>query len=118
MPWTLFARDLGISAVLLSLWAGADAAFAVMGSSFVGLISVLDAVIAAVAVGYIAHEWGHFAGARLSGGVAPANDWKNLQLFRFDFEKSAPIHFQWMSIGGNVTPWLLAGLIAASVPLD
>lgn len=118
MPWKLLARDLLISALLLSLWAGADAAYAVMGSGLVGAISVLDAFLAALAVGYIAHEWGHFAGARLSGGVAPANGWKDLQLFRFDFEKSQPIHFQWMSVGGNLTPWLLTGLIAASIPLD
>lgn len=118
MPWLLLARDLLISAVLLSLWAGADAAYAVMGSRFVGAISVLDAFLAALGVGYIVHEWGHFAGARLSGGVAPVNDWKSLQLFRYDFEKSEPLHFKWMSIAGNVTPWLLALLVLASVPLD
>jgi hypothetical protein len=118
MPWLLLARDLVIASILLSLWAGADAAYAVMGSRFVGAISVLDAFVAALAVGYIVHEWGHFAGARLSGGTAPANDWKNLQLFRFDFAKSEPQHFQWMTVGGNLTPWLLVGLIAASVPID
>ncbi len=118
MPWTLLARDLLISAAMLSLWAGADAAYAVMDSSFVGLISVLDAFLAALAVGYIVHEWGHFAGARLSGGVAPANGWKDLQLFRFDFEQSQPLHFVWMTIVGNLTPWLLTLVIAVSVPLD
>lgn len=118
MPWTLLARDLLITAVTLSLWAGADASYAVMGGGFIGAISILDGFVAALAVGYIFHEWGHFAGARLSGGVATPNAWNELQLFSFDFEKSQPIHFQWMSIGGNVTPWVFALLVLAGVPLD
>ena len=55
----------------LSLWAAADAWYAATGLGLATLLCLVDGVLVGGFVAGIAHEWGHFAGARLFGGVAP-----------------------------------------------
>ena len=67
----LALRDGALALAALSLWAGADAWYDATGLAFAGLVSVLDGFLAGAALGAIAHEWGHFVGARWAGGIAP-----------------------------------------------
>lgn len=54
-------------------------------------------------VGFLMHEWGHWLGARLSGGLvlAPERIWAPF-LFAFDTARSTRQQFLWMSVGGYV----------------
>lgn len=111
-------RDLALLLAALSLWAGADAWRLLSGTALSWWLSVLDGlVVGAVVVGLV-HEWGHFAGARLSGGTAPlAATQLPLPLFNFDFARSEPRHFQAMGIGGNIAHWSAVLLLALLLPL-
>jgi len=55
-----------------------------------------------VALGTLAHEWGHFAGARWFGGIAPTRPMRSLfPIFDLDLQNSDPRAFGAMSVGGN-----------------
>lgn len=70
---TAIVRDLAIVLGALSLWAGADAWYLATRSGFAAALSVADGLLVGLAVAIALHEWGHYAGARLSGGYAPLN---------------------------------------------
>jgi len=115
----LAQRDGGIALAALSLFAAADAWHAVSGLGFATLLSVLDAVVIGVVLGSLAHEWGHFAGARLSGGIAPTRGIRSLfPIFDLDMQKSDPSAFRAMSVGGNVGHWAVVLAVLAFLPLD
>jgi hypothetical protein len=70
-------------------------------------------------VAAIAHEWGHFAGARWTGGIAPTTRITSFfPLFVFDMVRSEPNAFRAMSVGGNLAHWLVVLVLALGVPLD
>ena len=115
MPWGLAARDLGIVAVGVLLFHGANALHAWGGSVLTAGVAVLTAAIVAFVVNYIAHEWGHLAGARAAGGIAMPNPLRSIQLFRFDADKSSALAFQSMGWGGNLAPWVVATALAVWV---
>lgn len=115
----LALRDGAIALAALTLWGAADTWFAATGLFLAGLVSVLNGVAAGVALALLAHEWGHFAGARLSGGTAPTTRFTRfLPLFHLDMGKSDPSTFRAMSVGGNVAHWLAVIAFAALVPID
>ena len=117
--YLLGARDLGIVLAALSLWAAADTWYAVTGLGLAATVSVLNGILVGAAITGLAHEWGHLAGARLSGGTAPLAPARGfLPLFNFDFAKSETSHFQAMSVGGNLPTWGVALLLAIALPLD
>ena len=73
-------------------------------------ISIVAGVLLA-ASGFALHEWGHWLGAVLSGGVVrPAKSIASVFLFAFDVERSTPRQFLWMSYGGYAAS--VAGLAA------
>jgi len=111
-------RDVAILLAALSLWAAADAWRLLSGAGMAWLLSVADGLLVGVLVGGLFHEWGHFAGARLSGGTAPLAATKfPLPLFNFDFARSQPQHFQAMGIAGNLAHWSVVVLLALFLPL-
>ena len=115
--WLVGLRDVSLVLLALSVWAGADAAYAVTGTGFSAFLSVADGILVGLGVAGLLHEWGHFAGARVSGGVAPLAPARSfLPLFQFDFQRSEPRHFQAMSIGGNAAHWLV--FLAAALLLS
>ena len=117
--WLVGVRDLAIVLAILTLWAAADTWYAVTGLGLAAAVSVLNGVLAGGAIAGLLHEWGHFIGARVSGGTAPLAPAKGfLPLFNFDFAKSEVSHFQAMSIGGNLPTWGFALLLAWVLPLD
>lgn len=104
----------------ITLWGAADAWAAASGWGLAWIVAMVNAVIAGVVITSTLHEWGHFAGARLSGAHAPVLEKPNnyFFMFNFDFERSDQRQFVWMSWGGILVPWLLVLATLAWVPID
>ena len=115
-------RDGAIVLAGLSLWAAADTWQASTGLAFAGMLAALDGAVVGYFLGRMAHEWGHFAGARWGGGIAPTRPGDSIAnivtFFTFDMERSDAGSFRAMSVGGNVGHWLVVLVLAAFVPLD
>ncbi|MBW2316515.1 MAG: hypothetical protein JRH10_20320 [Deltaproteobacteria bacterium] len=115
----LAQRDGAIALAALSFFAAADAWHAASGLGFAAALALADAIVVGVALGTLAHEWGHFAGARLSGGIAPTRGIRSFfPIFDMDLQKSEPAAFRAMSVGGNVGHWAVVLVFLAFVPLD
>ena len=96
-------RDLAIVSALLSLFAAAEAWAQVSGLAFASLLATVDGFLVGAATCALAHEWGHFAGARLGGGHAPLKPLSGfLPLFDFDYKNNDHRAFEWMGLGGNL----------------
>ncbi len=96
-------RDVAIVSALLSLFAAAEAWATVSGLAFASLLATVDGFLVGAATTALAHEWGHFAGARLGGGHAPLKPIAGfLPLFDFDYKNNDARAFEWMGLGGNI----------------
>ena len=117
MPWKLAVRDLLLLAATGLLWlADTRLRGSEEGSSMV-LAMVTGAMTALC--GYLVHEWGHLAGARLGGGVVhPADRATSVFLFRFDSDRNDRARFLWMSSGGFAASAVAVVLLLATLPLD
>ena len=84
------------------------------------LVALGNAYLAGTVMASIFHEWGHFAGAKLAGAIAPVRKKpaRFYFMFEFDMERNSPRQFLWMSAGGIVANWLLAIAAAALIPLN
>ncbi len=117
--WQLGLRDLALALAALSLWAAADAWYGATGLRLAALLSLLDGLLVGAALTFLAHEWGHFAGARLSGGIAPTRSLRSVfPLFEFDMERGSVAAFRGMGIGGNLAHWALVLGLALALPLE
>jgi hypothetical protein len=115
----LALRDGAIALAALSLWAAGDTWYVTSGLGLAALLSVLDGFFVGVVVSALAHEWGHFAGARLNGGVAPTTRFSSFfPLFVYDMEHSDARAFRGMSVGGNIGHWLVVLVLTVFLPLD
>jgi hypothetical protein len=104
----------------LTLWGAADAWATVSGWGLAHFAALANAVIAGFVISSTLHEWGHFAGARLSGAVSPVLEKpvRYFFMFNFSFEKNDKSQFLWMSWGGILVPWALALLTLFLIPID
>jgi hypothetical protein len=114
-------RDVALASVLLSIFGAAEAWAQVSGLAFASLIATLDGFLVGAATCALAHEWGHFAGARLGGGHAPLKPISGfLPLYDFDYANNDRRAFDWMGIGGNIAhisvPLLYLFAVGASGP--
>jgi len=115
----LAKRDAAIALAALSLFAAADAWYIATDSAFAGLLALLDGLAVGAVVTFMTHEWGHFAGARFGGGIAPTTTLTSFfPLFVFDMERSDPGAFRAMSVAGNVAHWSVVVLLLVLLPLD
>ena len=115
----LALRDGGIALAVLSLWAASDAWYTATGLGAAALLSVLDGLAAGYVINLLAHEWGHFAGARWGGGIAPTTRITQLfPIFVLDLQQSPVRAFQAMSVAGNLAHWAAVLLFFTWVPLD
>jgi len=116
---SLALRDGAIALAALSIWAAADAWYAATHLPAAALLAVLDGLAVGYGLGLVGHEWGHFAGARWGGGIAPTTKFTQLfPIFLLDMQKSPERAFRAMSVGGNVAHWSVVALFALIVPLD
>ncbi len=115
----LAQRDGAIALAAISVWAAADTWHATTGLGLAAMVALLDALFAGAALAILAHEWGHFAGARLFGGIAPTRKLTSLfPIFDFDLARSPAAAFRAMGVGGNLGHWGLVLLLAVGLPLD
>jgi hypothetical protein len=115
----LALRDGAIALAALSLFAAADAWYAVSRLPAAALLSVLDGLAVGYGLGLLAHEWGHFAGARWGGGIAPTTKLTQLfPIFLLDMQRSPDRAFKAMSLGGNIAHWSAVALFVLWAPLD
>jgi len=115
----LAQRDGAIALAALALFAATDAWYSATGLGAAALLSVLVGIAMSYGLGLVAHEWGHFAGARLGGGIAPTTKFTQLfPIFLLDMQRSPDRAFKAMGVGGNVAHWTLAALFFLWVPLD
>lgn len=84
------------------------------------IVAIGMAVIAGSAVHSIAHEWGHFAGARLSGSKCTVLEkpYKYFFMFNFDAEANDARQALWMSWGGLSGSWGLLLLLGFAIPME
>lgn len=96
-------RDVAIVSALLSIFGAAETWASVSKLAFPALLSTINGFLVGAATTAVAHEWGHFAGARLGGGHAPLKPIGGLfPIFDFDYANNGKQAFDWMSIGGNL----------------
>lgn len=102
-----------------TLWGAADAWASSSGWLLAETIALLNAVFAGTAIAYLFHEWGHFAGARLSGAVSPvAKEPVSFFMFTFKEEFNTTRQFLSMSVGGPAANWTLVIVLFLMLPLD
>jgi len=95
------------------LWAGSSQT---MIAQFTG---VANGVVGGYVLAFLAHEWGHFSGARMSGAMSPVlREPRGFFMFNFKFEHNTTRQFLWMSLGGPVANWLLVIAVWLCLPMD
>ncbi|HUP92594.1 MAG TPA: hypothetical protein VM074_10135 [Solimonas sp.] len=112
----LALRDVLITLGTLVAWAlslrlaqGSAAAIAL--ACLAGLMAVL--------VGFLAHEWGHYLGARAARAtVYLAQDLHSPFLFRFDSRRNSRTQFLWMSMGGFIASAAIVALYLLVLPRE
>lgn len=110
-------RDVALIAVFLSLFAGAESWSTISRLKVAKILSVVDGLLVGVAIAALAHEWGHFLGARLGGGHAPLKPISQfLPLYDFDYARNDARSFLWMSYGGNIAHASIVVLLWLLVP--
>jgi len=115
----LAQRDGAIALAALSLWAAADAWHTTTQLGFASLLTMVNGIAAGIVLTRLGHEWGHFAGARWGGGVAPTQPVTTLfPIFTLDMGRSSHAAFRAMSVGGNIGHWAVAILLLTVIPLD
>jgi hypothetical protein len=96
--WLL--RDVAVTVVLgLLLWAlhrWHDAT----GSAIAAAAGATVGFVAAYALCYIYHEWGHLLGARMARAEMPLNPYASAPIGRFDVAAHSRRQFLWLSWGG------------------
>jgi len=112
-------RDVAIVSALLSLFAAAEAWATVSELAFASLLATVDGLLVGAATCALAHEWGHFAGARLGGGHAPLKPLGGfLPLFDFDYKNNDARAFDWMGIGGNLAHVAVPLIYFIALPMN
>lgn len=103
----------------LTLWGAADAWALSSDWLLAETVAILNAVFAGTVTAYIAHEWGHFTGARISGAVSPVlKEPVSFFMFNFKDELNTQGQFLSMSAGGSAANWALFVLMFFLLPLD
>ena len=101
-------RDLTALSVLLAIVGGAESWARLTDLAIAQFVLVFLGLIGGVALAALGHEWGHLAGARLSGGHSPIRPLKAFpQVCRFDFASNSHTSFICMSVGGSVGNWAM-----------
>lgn len=117
LPWRHATRDLVLIAVTLGAWQ-LDAAARAAGSALEWVTAPVAGALTAIA-GYLFHEWGHLAAARVSGSVVRLPERASeIFLFNFHSDHNTPRQFLTMSMGGFVASAVAVVFLLAVLPLD
>lgn len=112
-------RHGGVLLAAFTLWGAGDVWASESGWLLAELIALGNAVFAGVIIAYLVHEWGHFAGARMSGAVSPVlKDPQSFFMFNFRYDLNTRGQFMMMSMGGPAANWLLFIILFLTLPLN
>ena len=111
MPRAHAIRDLLLLIATAALWS-VERSLSAQSGALENSVAIAAGIATAVC-GYLVHEWGHLAAARLSRSVVELpNSPASLFLFRFDVVQNLPHHFIVMSCGGFIaTAVVVLGLL-------
>jgi len=113
----LALREVFLFVLCLLCWRLDALARPLGGASAFG--AALLAALGTVLVAFLAHEWGHLAGARWRRSVVyPPRSLVSVFVFHFDTERNDARQFVAMSVGGFVVSALVVALLIAVLPLD
>ena len=111
-------RDLTVFSVVLAIFGGADSWARTTDLALAQFVVVFLGLVSGVVLAGLGHEWGHFVGARLSGGHAPTKPLQDFpQVFGFDFARNSSKAFIWLSVGGNAGNWGMTLFLALALPI-
>lgn len=116
--WMQAGWHLAAALVAIGVWAALDSWRLLTGLSIASALSVLAAVAAGMGLSHLAHEWGHFLGARLCRAVSPVKAQPAFLMYDYDFSRNTPDQFLVMSVTGSLGNWALVLLIALTIPMD
>lgn len=118
--WLMLLKDGAVALAALSIWAAADTWYQVTGLWLAQAVAVADGILVGVLLAALLHEWGHYAGAKYAGAVAPRVTPPGLTLFRykFDFSTNDSRQFHYMTYGGHIGHWAIFLLLLIMLPLD
>ena len=104
----------------LTLFGAAHTWALVSGWPLAVVTSVAAALVAGVIVSSIAHEWGHFSGAALSGSryKVARKPFNYFFMFNFDMPANSTRQALWMSWGGLTGSWAVVAALLVLVPID
>lgn len=103
----------------ITIWGTSDYWATGSGLVLAEVVSLFNAIFAGVILGSIAHEWGHFSGARLSGAVSPiAKEPVGFFMFNFKDELNTRSQFLSMSFGGPLANWSLVAAVFLLLPFE
>lgn len=91
----------------MGLLAAADSWHMLSGLALAGLLAAVSGIIAGVVTANLVHEWGHYLGARRSGGAFVIPDSLGLFVYDWQFERNSVSQFLTMSRAGT-----LGGIVA------
>jgi hypothetical protein len=121
-PGFLLARHAllhwGLLLLVLSLFAAADSWQHLTGWGLASLLAFLTGLVAGFGATTVLHEWGHWLGAKLSGGSYSIPPGPGLFVFDWDFDSNSVGQFFCMSIAGNVGGLLALFYLASAVTTD
>ncbi len=117
IPWKHAARDLALVALTLVAWQ-LDGRARAAGSAFEWATAPVAGALTAIA-GYLFHEWGHLAAARLSGAVVRLPE-RACEIFLFicHSDRYTPRQILTMSMGGFIASAISIVFLLAVLPLD
>tara|TARA_A100001037_G_scaffold300393_1_gene327847 strand:- start:501 stop:1265 length:765 start_codon:yes stop_codon:yes gene_type:complete len=94
----------------LTLFGAGDLWAIESGLFLAGFVSIANGIIAGYVLAYLAHEWGHFTGARFANARSPVlkQTRQFFFMFEFDMARNSVSQFLSMSRGGPAANWLLA----------
>ena len=113
-------RDGLVLLAALAIWGGADAWAVASGLPLAVFASVGNGIAAGWIITSLLHEWGHYAGAKLSRAAAPRIQPKGFSFFRyrFDLQNNSLEQFTYMSVGGNLAHWSVFLALLVLLPLE
>ena len=88
------------------------------GTSPALYLAVSGAVLLALLLTHLLHEWGHFLGATLSASAYTLKPRPSPLFFDFDYEAGTARQYLWLSVGGLLGNLLALAVIALVLPLD
>ena len=107
----------GAATAVLALWLSLVGSISEDASFLVQLVAVGSGFFGGSLLAFLAHEWGHFAGARISGAISPVlKERRSFFMFNFKTAQNTRSQFLAMSIGGPTGNWLLVLIVLLALP--